>query len=205
MEKKLTLKQILIIFFCVTALISTTLPFFYVSTFYVDSEITVDTNFCPAIDLHPLGLVLPLLISPVLLPCVACLPCFARHRKLWSCATAVLNIIIFLCCYFFLDGYLQHRSPPYYSSFIYQFGDISGIGAFLMLLCYCCCLLITLLPEYFPWERPAPKQIFLKDRDVESIICETCGEKLWQDGRCPACYERMVLLKKIQEMTNSSP
>lgn len=195
MKKKLDLKQFLLIVLCAIALVCTLLQFFafyryrfYTSFYHYDYHIFV----CFAL----------MLVSLLSLLLVTCVPHFARYRNLWPYAATVLNIPIFLCSYSFFMvrynyDYLHYLSIPFWQ-----------IPVVLMVVAYAGCFIISMLPDrFFNKKRPSRstvRQNSLADRQSETTICRTCGEKLQQDGVCPACCERLAFFNHMMEDMKSS-
>jgi len=109
-------------------------------------------------------------LCPLLLLAVACIPVFRRHRKTWVCVICALDI-----------AYLIFANPE--------------LSITLSLIIFAACIVLTLWPNRTDKSDTAQTEAVSK----KATSCPTCGSELWADGRCPECYNRMVLLNWMQE------
>jgi len=127
-----------------------------------------------------------LLICPILLILFFRIPLFRKKRDLLTCSLAAIGLLSFVAIYLiYADERTYALTQPinHVTSFV-------DIGSILILVTYMSCIIIALFPDRT--SETAQKQ-------KKSKVCPTCGTTLWQDGKCPACYERMALLDQLQE------
>ena len=205
MRKFFSSKQLIILIVWLIAPLSTLLPFFAYYRCYPDPiyPLIEVEYFHPMIDFYPWYWVVPMLFCLLLIPFATLLPCSTGRRNLGICAATVLNIIMSLFCYFATRANIHVLSNMTYIAI----ADFC-IGAVLMGLSYVGCFVLALLPDRLFSKKgavaPTAKQNSLKDRHTDAVVCKTCGEKLQQDGVCPACCERLAFFNHMMEDMKSS-